>query len=66
MIDFGYALERKLLSKAVQILEIAEKEDKSAENESNWKSLGKVALEQKNLQVAERCYAAIGDVAKLK
>jgi len=50
----------------VQILEKAEKDDKSAENEANWKSLGKVALDQKNLQVAERCFAAIGDVAKVK
>mmetsp|Transcript_63375 Transcript_63375/g.137200 ORF Transcript_63375/g.137200 Transcript_63375/m.137200 type:complete len:151 (-) Transcript_63375:222-674(-) len=63
MIDFGYALERKLLSKAVQILE---KSDNQTENEPNWKSLGKLALEEKNLQVAERCYGAIGDVSKLR
>lgn len=62
MIDFGYALERKLLTKAVQILE---KADNNSENEANWKSLGKVALEEKNLLVAERCFGGIGDISKL-
>lgn len=66
MINFGYYLERKNLNKAVEILEKAENANQSYENEANWKSLGKVALEERNLIVAERCYAAIGDVAKLR
>lgn len=41
-----------MLNKAVQILEKAEQ---TAENETSWKSLGKLALEEKNLAVAERC-----------
>jgi len=55
MINFGYYLERKNLSKAVEILEKAENANQTYENEANWKSLGKVALEERNLLVAERC-----------
>ena len=54
------------MNKAVEILEKAETSNQSYENEANWKSLGKAALEVRNLVVAERCYAAIGDVAKLR
>lgn len=34
------------------------------ETEANWKTLAKLAMEENNLYVAERCYAALGDVAK--
>jgi len=34
------------------------------ETEANWKTLAKLAMEETNLYVAERCYAALGDVAK--
>ena len=34
------------------------------EIEANWKTLAKLALEQQNLYVAERCYAALGNIAK--
>ncbi len=31
-----------------------------------WKTLARVALESEQLHIAERCYAALGDVAKAK
>ena len=61
LIEFGAALEYKGLEKAVEILEPLEL---TPEIEANWKTLAKLALEQQNLYVAERCYAALGNVSK--
>lgn len=61
LIAFSAALEYKSLENAMEILEPLEL---TQENEANWKSLAKIALEQNNFFVAERCYAALGDVAK--
>ena len=61
LIEFGAALEYKGLDKAVQILEPL---DMTPEIEANWKTLAKLAVEQQNLYVAERCYAALGNIAK--
>jgi len=61
LIEFGAALEYKGLDKAVQILEPL---DLTPETEANWKVLAKMALEQQNLYVAERCYAALGNMSK--
>ena len=63
LIAFGTALDQGDLDKAVQILEPLEL---GAETEANWKSLAKIALENQNLLVAERCYASLGNVAKAK
>ncbi|CAI2386632.1 unnamed protein product [Moneuplotes crassus] len=61
LIAFSAALEYKSLENAMEILEPLEL---TQENEANWKSLTKIAIEQNNFFVAERCYAALGDVAK--
>lgn len=61
LIEFGAALLYEGLEKAVEILEPL---DLTPETEANWKTLAKLALEQKNLYVAERCYAALGNVSK--
>ena len=31
-----------------------------------WKTLSRLSLEAKQLHIAERCYAALGDVAKAR
>lgn len=31
-----------------------------------WKTLAKLTLEENHLYIAERCYAALGDVAKVR
>jgi intraflagellar transport protein 172 len=45
-------------------VEILEPLELTPETEANWKTLAKLAHEQQNFYVAERCYAALGDMAK--
>jgi intraflagellar transport protein 172 len=61
LIEFGAALLYKGLEAAVDILEPL---DITPETEANWKTLAKLALEQQNLYVAERCYAALGNMSR--
>lgn len=61
LIEFGAALLYKGLEAAVDILEPLEI---TSETEANWKTLAKLALEQQNLYVAERCYAALGNMSR--
>ena len=61
LIEFGASLEYKGLDKAIEILEPLEL---TPETEANWKTVAKLAVEQQNLFVAERCYAALGDIPK--
>ena len=35
-----------------------------SETEAMWQNLSQIALSQSRLQIAERCFAALGDVAK--
>jgi intraflagellar transport protein 172 len=51
----------KGLDAAVEILEPLAI---TAETEANWKTLAKIALESQNLYVAERCYAALGNMTR--
>ena len=59
-IEFGFALESRELEKCIEILEKQE----SKEQEGNWSTLANLALEEMNLPVAERCFAALGDIPK--
>lgn len=61
LIEFGAALLYKGLEAAVDILEPLAI---TPETEANWKTLAKLALEQQNLYVAERCYAALGNMSR--
>ena len=36
------------------------------ETEAMWKTLSKLALEDRQLLIAERCFAALGDISKAK
>lgn len=36
------------------------------ETEAMWKTLSKLALEDRQLLIAERCYAALGDISKAR
>ena len=36
----------------------------TAETEAQWHQLAKAALEDGKLAIAERCYAAVGNIAK--
>ena len=50
-----------LVYRAVAFLETLEM---SSETEAMWQSLAKIALEEQQLHIAERCFAAMGNVAK--
>ena len=63
LIAFEMAVEQGALENAAGILEPLEL---SVETEANWKTLANIALEKKNLGVAERCFAALGNAPKAK
>jgi len=63
LIELGSAMESGEFDKVVQTLEPVAN---SPESEANWKALAKSALQQRNLQVAEQCFAALGDVSKAR
>ncbi|KAK3595246.1 hypothetical protein CHS0354_010853 [Potamilus streckersoni] len=63
LIEFGTAIDDGDYERAVAFLETLEM---SSETEAMWKTLSKLAMDQKQLHIAERCYAALGDVAKAR
>ena len=63
LIEFGTAIDDGDFNRAITFLESLEM---SAETEAMWRTLAKLSLEGKQLQIAERCYAALGDVSKAK
>lgn len=52
LIEFGFALEKKDLHKAMMILEPLEL---TFETEAQWQSLARISLEMRELLIAERC-----------
>jgi intraflagellar transport protein 172 len=63
LIEFGSALDEKDYDRAIALLESLEM---TSETEAMWKSISNVALKDQKLAIAERCYAALGDVAKTR
>lgn len=63
LIEFGTAIDDGDYYRAVAFLETLEM---SSETEAMWKTLSKLALEGRHLHVAQRCFAALGDVGKVK
>ena len=61
LIAFSTAVDENNLNKAVKILENLEMK---TETETHWKTLTKLAIQNKNLIVAERCYSSIGSYSK--
>ena len=61
LIYFGAALEDQDYERAVQTLEPLEL---TPETEAQWMQLAEQALATNQLVIAERCYAALGDIAK--
>ena len=55
LIAFSTAVDENNLNKAVKILENLE-----MKTGTHWKTLAKLAIQNKNLMVAERYYSAIG------
>ncbi|KAJ3326468.1 hypothetical protein HDU76_012895, partial [Blyttiomyces sp. JEL0837] len=63
LIEFGTALDDKDYERAVALLETLEM---TSETEAMWQSLGKIALKDREILTAQRCCAALGDVAKAR
>ncbi|KAG1667872.1 Intraflagellar transport protein 172 [Nymphon striatum] len=61
LIEFGTAIDDGDFYRAVTFLESL---DISSEADSMWRSLAKISLDSNELHIAERCFAAIGDVSK--
>ncbi|XP_005948489.1 intraflagellar transport protein 172 homolog [Haplochromis burtoni] len=62
LIEFGTAVDDGDYNRATAFLETLEM---SPETEAMWKTLSKLALEACQLHIAERCFAALGDVSTL-
>ena len=63
LIEFGTAIDDGDFNRAITFLESL---DMTPETEAMWRTLAKLSLESKQLQIAERCYAALGNVSKAK
>lgn len=63
LIQFGAAMGEQNFERAVRVLEPLEL---TAETEAQWMELSELALAQNQIVIAERCYAALGDVAKTR
>ncbi|KAM6915750.1 intraflagellar transport protein 172 homolog [Xenentodon cancila] len=63
LIEFGTAIDDGDYDRATAFLETLEM---SPETEAMWKTLSKLALEARQLHIAERCFAALGDVSVVR
>ncbi|XP_055666694.1 intraflagellar transport protein 172 homolog isoform X1 [Falco peregrinus] len=63
LIEFGTAIDDGDYHRATAFLETLEM---STETEAMWKTLSRLALEARQLHVAERCFAALGNMAKAR
>jgi intraflagellar transport protein 172 len=63
LINFGTAIDDRAYAKAMDILEGLQL---TIETEAMWTALSEAALKDNDLHIAERCYAALGNVAKAR
>ncbi|XP_054675420.1 intraflagellar transport protein 172 homolog isoform X4 [Grus americana] len=63
LIEFGTAVDDGDYHRATAFLETLEM---STETEAMWKTLSRLALEARQLHIAERCFAALGNMAKAR
>lgn len=61
LIQFGTAIDDGDFVRAITYLESI---GESPEAEAMWRTLANLSLELKQLRVAERCFGALGDIAK--
>ncbi|CAL4073000.1 unnamed protein product, partial [Meganyctiphanes norvegica] len=63
LIEFGTAIDDGDYLRAMTYLESL---PMSTESEAMWRTLARLTLEGRHLYIAERCFAALGDVAKVR
>ncbi|QDZ23436.1 intraflagellar transport protein [Chloropicon primus] len=61
LIGFGYAIQRKDYQKAISILSPLQL---TGETQTMWQQLSALALQEQQFEIAEQCYAILGNVAK--
>ncbi|RWS27118.1 Wimple/ift172-like protein, partial [Leptotrombidium deliense] len=61
LLEFDTAIEDGDLYRAMSFLESC---NMSAESDTMWRTLGSVALKNSNLLIAERAFAAVGDITR--
>ena len=64
LIEFGTAIDDGDLNRALDYLESLPKEHQGAD--AMWKSLAKIAMENEIVHIAIRCFAAVGDIPKVR
>ncbi|KAL9645308.1 hypothetical protein ABK040_002508 [Willaertia magna] len=64
LINFGNAMEDRKYEQAANILEKLSL--LTPETEAMWRKLSEVVMEDQRYDIAERCFAALGDVAKAR
>uniref|UniRef100_A0A3B3CG72 Intraflagellar transport 172 n=1 Tax=Oryzias melastigma TaxID=30732 RepID=A0A3B3CG72_ORYME len=62
----AYTLDEGLVDSFLQAMDFLETMEMSVEIEAMWKMLSKLALEAQQLHIAERCFAALGDVSMVR
>ena len=62
LVNLTHALDERDLTKAVSILDNL---PQSKENILYWKKLSEISLEDRNLGIALRCFASLGDYSKI-
>ncbi|KAK4304617.1 hypothetical protein Pmani_022264 [Petrolisthes manimaculis] len=63
LIEFGTAIDDGDFLRAMNYLETL---PLTAEAETMWRTLARLTLEGRHLYIAERCFAALGDVSKVR
>eukprot|EP01013_Petalomonas_cantuscygni_P006238 TRINITY_DN1715_c0_g1_i1.p1 TRINITY_DN1715_c0_g1~~TRINITY_DN1715_c0_g1_i1.p1 ORF type:complete len:1783 (-),score=555.37 TRINITY_DN1715_c0_g1_i1:358-5706(-) len=63
LIEFGSAMEDRAFQRAMNLLDLIAV---TPTTEAMWGALAKASLEAEELVVAERCFAALGDVARAR
>eukprot|EP01137_Pigoraptor_chileana_P037243 Opistho-2@34026 len=63
LIEFGTAIEDGNFERAVAFLETLEM---TPETEAMWRTLAQLSLADRQLDVSERCYSALGDIARAR
>lgn len=66
LIEFGTAIEDNDLVRALSYLEKLEGSGTGSNGKGLWATLARLSLEANQLRIASRCYAALGDIAKVR
>ena len=64
LIEFGTAIDDCDLNRALDYLESLPEEHSGID--AMWKSLAKIALDKEQMHIAIRCFAAVGDMSKVR